>query len=158
MVAQEVRGLSQRSADRAAEIRRLINESVDTVDSGAEHVTAAARFLQEIGGAVQTLSHHVSEIAGANRQQARGMAQLTDSLTDLNETTQQNAALVEENAAASANLKDQAEEVAQLAQLFCRVDRLLLHELAGLAGELGGQVNGFVLKVRKFFDIAEHYG
>ena len=118
VVAQEVRGLSQRSADRAAEIRRLINESVDTVDSGAEHVTAAARFLQEIGGAVQTLSHHVSEIAGANRQQARGMAQLTDSLTDLNETTQQNAALVEENAAASANLKDQAEEVAQLAQLF----------------------------------------
>jgi PAS domain S-box-containing protein len=118
VVAQEVRGLSQRSADRAAEIRRLINDSVETVDSGAEHVTAAARFLQEIGGAVQTLSHHVSEIAGANKQQARGMAQLTDSLTDLNETTQQNAALVEENAAASANLKDQAEEVAQLAQLF----------------------------------------
>lgn len=118
VVAQEVRGLSQRSADRAAEIRRLINDSVDTVDSGSEHVTAAARFLQEIGGTVQTLSHHVSEIAEANQQQARGMMQLTDSLTDLNETTQQNAALVEENAAASANLKDQAEEVAQLAQLF----------------------------------------
>ena len=88
------------------------------MDSGSEHVTAAARFLQEIGGAVQTLSHHVSEIAGANKQQARGMVQLTDSLTDLNETKQQNAALVEENAAASANLKDQAEEVTQLAQLF----------------------------------------
>jgi len=118
VVAGEVRALAQRSAAAAQEIRMLINESVRQVASGAEVVQAAGQTMHDIVGNAQRMNGLLSEIATAAREQSAGVGQIGHSVQELDRVTQENAALVEETAAASASLKQQAVALAQAVSAF----------------------------------------
>ncbi len=109
VVAGEVRTLAQRSATAAKEIKTLIATSSDKVTQGTELVDASGRTLANIVEAVKRVNDIVGEIAAANREQSTGIEQVNKSVMTMDEVTQQNAALVEEAAAASRTLQDQAE-------------------------------------------------
>ncbi|GAB6043962.1 methyl-accepting chemotaxis protein [Endothiovibrio diazotrophicus] len=108
VVAQEVRKLAQRSADSAKEISELIKDSVAKVDEGSKLVDASGSALHEILQAVKNVTDVVSEIAAASAEQTTGIEQVNKAIMQMDEVTQQNAALVEEAAAASKSLEDQA--------------------------------------------------
>ena len=107
VVAAEVRLLAQRSATAAKEIKTLIGASVDKVETGAKLVQGAGRTMSEIVGSVQRVSDIISEISLAAAAQTSGIDQINDAVTQLDQMTQQNAALVEQSAAAAESLKDQ---------------------------------------------------
>jgi len=109
VVASEVRTLAQRSATAAKEIKTLISTSNDKVAQGTELVDESGRTLANIVAAVKRVNDIVGEIAAANREQSTGIEQVNKSVMTMDEVTQQNAALVEEAAAASRTLQDQAE-------------------------------------------------
>ncbi|MDX2300559.1 MAG: methyl-accepting chemotaxis protein, partial [Xanthomonadaceae bacterium] len=109
VVAGEVRTLAQRSATAAKEIKTLISTSVDKVTQGTALVDESGRTLANIVEAVKRVNDIVGEIAAANREQSTGIEQVNKSVMSMDEVTQQNAALVEEAAAASRTLQDQAE-------------------------------------------------
>ena len=96
VVAGEVRTLAQRAAQAAKEIKTLIETSVDTVASGSAHVTAAGQTMQEIVTSVQRVADIMGEISAASAEQAGGIDQITLAVSQMDEVTQQNAALVEE--------------------------------------------------------------
>ncbi|MDC6168545.1 methyl-accepting chemotaxis protein [Paucibacter sp. XJ19-41] len=108
VVASEVRSLAQRSADAAKEIKSLINDSVERVQSGTQLVDRAGQTMQDIVNSVQRVADIVGEISSASVEQSAGIAQVGEAVTQLDRATQQNAALVEESAAASESLKHQA--------------------------------------------------
>ncbi|MGV2865413.1 methyl-accepting chemotaxis protein, partial [Achromobacter sp. AGC39] len=112
VVAGEVRTLAQRSAASAQEIRTLIQASVENVKSGTERVQAAGSTMSEIVDGIARVQRLVNEIHGAMTEQAVGISQIDRSVADMDQATQQNAALVEESAAASAMLSDQARALA----------------------------------------------
>ncbi len=116
VVASEVRNLAQRSATAAKEIKNLIAESVDKVESGADLVQQAGRSMQEAVRSFQGVTHLVTEIATASREQSAGVTQVTLVVGQMEEVTQQNAALVEEAAAES--LEDQARSLARTVTMF----------------------------------------
>ena len=107
VVASEVRSLAQRSANAAKEIKTLIGASVDKVELGSRLVEGAGRTMDEIVGSVQRVGEIIGEISTAAGEQSVGIAQINQAVTELDSMTQQNAALVEESAAAAASLKDQ---------------------------------------------------
>ncbi|WP_318023242.1 methyl-accepting chemotaxis protein [Paucibacter sp. DJ1R-11] len=109
VVASEVRNLAQRSADAAKEIKSLINDSVERVQTGTQLVDRAGQTIQDIVGSVQRLADIVGEISSASREQSSGIGQVGEAVTQLDRATQQNAALVEESAAASESLRNQAQ-------------------------------------------------
>ncbi|MCZ8073879.1 MAG: methyl-accepting chemotaxis protein [Paucibacter sp.] len=109
VVASEVRNLAQRSADAAKEIKSLINDSVERVQTGTQLVDRAGQTIQDIVGSVQRLADIVGEISSASREQSSGISQVGEAVTQLDRATQQNAALVEESAAASESLRNQAQ-------------------------------------------------
>ena len=109
VVAGEVRTLAQRSATAAKEIKTLIATSTDKVTQGTALVDESGRTLANIVEAVKRVNDIVGEIAAANREQSTGIEQVNKSVMTMDEVTQQNAALVEEAAAASRTLQDQAE-------------------------------------------------
>jgi methyl-accepting chemotaxis protein/methyl-accepting chemotaxis protein-1 (serine sensor receptor) len=109
VVAGEVRILAQRSASAAKEIKMLIATSTDKVSQGTELVDESGRTLASLVVSVKRVNDIVGEIAAANREQAGGIEQVNKSVMTMDEVTQQNAALVEEAAAASRTLQDQAE-------------------------------------------------
>ena len=111
VVASEVRSLAQRSAEAAKEIKTLINVSVERVQSGTVLVDRAGTSIQNIVGSVQRLADIVGEINNATREQSLGINQVGEAVTQLDRATQQNAALVEESAAASESLKVQAQSL-----------------------------------------------
>ena len=111
VVASEVRSLAQRSASAAKEIKSLINDSVERVQSGTVLVDRAGQTIQNIVGSVQRLADIVGEISSATREQSLGISQVGEAVTQLDRATQQNAALVEESAAASESLKMQAQNL-----------------------------------------------
>ena len=111
VVASEVRSLAQRSAEAAKEIKTLINVSVERVQSGTVLVDRAGTSIQNIVGSVQRLADIVGEINNATREQSLGINQVGEAVTQLDRATQQNAALVEESAAASESLKMQAQSL-----------------------------------------------
>ncbi|HVF18232.1 MAG TPA: methyl-accepting chemotaxis protein, partial [Steroidobacteraceae bacterium] len=116
VVATEVRSLAQRSASAAKEIKELIGDSVEKVRVGSELVDSSGKVLAEIMGSVKRVSDIVSEIAAASAEQSSGIDQVNNAVTQMDETTQQNAALVEEAASASKAMQMQAQElVAQIA-------------------------------------------
>jgi aerotaxis receptor len=101
VVANEVRDLAGRSAESAKEIKDLINDSVTKVETGAELVNDSSKALRMINDSVKKVSDIVTEISGSCQEQANGIEQINQAITQIDETTQQNAALGEESAAAS---------------------------------------------------------
>ncbi len=118
VVAGEVRNLAQRSASAAKEIKELIGTSVDKVATGARLVQEAGSTMQEIVHSVQRVSDIIGEITSASAEQSGGIHQVNEAVTQLDQMTQQNAALVEESAAAAQSLRDQAARLSQTVGQF----------------------------------------
>jgi methyl-accepting chemotaxis protein len=118
VVAGEVRSLAQRSAEAAREIKALIGASVDKVDTGSKLVADAGTTMTEIVASVQRVTDIIGEITAASSEQSDGIGQVNTAVTQLDQMTQQNAALVEQSAAAAESLKDQAARLAQLVGSF----------------------------------------
>lgn len=118
VVAGEVRSLAQRSAQAAKEIKDLISGSVAKVDAGAKLVSDAGATMAEIVQQVKHVTALIGEISNATGEQTQGVAQVGDSVTLLDKTTQQNAALVEQSAAAAENLSAQAAELVSVVRRF----------------------------------------
>ncbi|KQW00447.1 methyl-accepting chemotaxis protein [Rhizobacter sp. Root1221] len=108
VVASEVRSLAQRSAQAAKEIKTLIGTSVDRVDSGSRLVKEAGSTMAEIVASVQRVTDIIAEISASSVEQQGNIGQIHGAVTELDQVTQQNAALVEESAAAAESLKEQA--------------------------------------------------
>ncbi len=109
VVASEVRSLAQRSAAAAKEIKELITASTAKVDSGSKLVETAGRTMNEVVAAVKRVTDIMAEITSASAEQSAGIGQVHEAVTQLDQTTQQNAALVEEAAAAAKSLEEQAQ-------------------------------------------------
>ncbi|MCA1325624.1 methyl-accepting chemotaxis protein [Herbaspirillum sp. alder98] len=135
VVASEVRALAQRSATAAREIKSLIAVSESSVASGNAKVLAAGRNMQEIVQGIERVASIVQDIDHSMREQGGGIRQINGALAELEHSTQQNAALVEEAAAASITLKEQAGRVSQLVAAF-RLDPA--PRAPGLATRVGG--------------------
>ena len=118
VVASEVRSLAGRSAQAAKEIKNLIGVSVDKVESGSRLVATAGETMTEIVGSVQRVSDIMGEISASALAQSRGIGGVNTAVSELDEMTQQNAALVEESAAAAESLREQAERLAQVVSIF----------------------------------------
>ncbi len=118
VVASEVRTLAGRSAEAAKEIKSLINASVEKVESGVRQVNDAGASMEEIVSQVQHVSRMINELSDAAAQQADGIRHIGDSVSQLDQVTQQNAALVEESAAAAESLKHQAATLAEMVSVF----------------------------------------
>jgi len=118
VVASEVRSLAGRSAAASKDIKTLINESSDQVKNGSELVNQAGETLKEIVGSVSEVANIISEIAAASSQQATGIEEINSAVAQMDEMTQQNAALVEENTAAAQSLVDQAYGLEELITFF----------------------------------------
>ncbi|MES2991472.1 MAG: methyl-accepting chemotaxis protein [Pseudomonadota bacterium] len=118
VVAGEVRSLAQRSATAAREIKGLIGASVDKVAGGSRLVADAGRTMTEIVGSVQRVSDIIGEITVASTEQSSGINQINGAVTQLDQMTQQNAALVEESAAAAESLREQAARLSQVVSAF----------------------------------------
>jgi methyl-accepting chemotaxis protein len=123
VVAGEVRSLAQRSAEAAKEIKSLIGTSVDKVEVGSKLVQDAGSTMDEIVASVQRVTDIIGEISAAAMEQSQGIGQVNEAVTRLDQMTQQNAALVEESAAAAESLKDQAQRMTTVVAGF-RVDAL----------------------------------
>ncbi|WP_416050339.1 methyl-accepting chemotaxis protein [Cupriavidus basilensis] len=118
VVAGEVRGLAQRSASAAKEIKALIGASVEKVDSGAQLVNDAGQTMDNIVAQVRRVSDLIAEISLATSEQSAGISQVGDAIGDLDRITQQNAALVEQSAAAAQSLKQQANRLVEAVSVF----------------------------------------
>lgn len=118
VVAGEVRNLAQRSGQAAKEIKDLISDSVQRVDQGMALVERAGSTMHEIVGAIKRVSSIVNEITEASSEQSAGVAQISTAVSQMDEVTQQNAALVEEGAAAAEHLKTQARDLVQAVAVF----------------------------------------
>jgi methyl-accepting chemotaxis protein len=118
VVATEVRSLAHRSASAASEIKHLISVSVEKVDAGTLLTSHAGDTMRDIIAAAQGVSSIMSEIDSASREQSSGIAQVNDAVTQMDQVTQQNAALVEQAAAAAAGLQDQATRLVQALAVF----------------------------------------
>ncbi|MBC3873768.1 methyl-accepting chemotaxis protein [Undibacterium flavidum] len=118
VVASEVRSLAQRSAAAAKEIKELIGDSVEKVDAGGRLVDETGQTMNQIVTAVKQVADIMSEIAAASAEQSSGIEQVNIAITQMDEVTQQNAALVEEAAAASASMQDQAANLAATVSVF----------------------------------------
>ena len=118
VVAGEVRTLAQRSAQAAREIKALIGNSVDAVESGSQLVGSAGTTMSDIVSSVHRVGDIVGEISSAAVEQSNGIGQVNGAVNQLDQMTQQNAALVEQSAAAAASLRDQATRLSEAIQAF----------------------------------------
>jgi methyl-accepting chemotaxis protein len=118
VVASEVRNLAQRSAGAAKEIKELINASVDKVSAGSRLVDDARASMDDIVAQVQRVTQLIGEIGTATAEQTDGIGQVSTAVSQLDQTTQQNAALVEESAAAADSLRQQAARLAEVVGVF----------------------------------------
>ena len=118
VVASEVRNLAQRSASAAKEIKNLIGDSVEKVDSGSKLVDAAGKTMKEIVTSVKHVADIMSEITAAGLEQSTGIEEVNRAITQMDEMTQQNAALVEQAAAAAESMEEQAENLARVVSAF----------------------------------------
>ncbi len=137
VVAAEVRNLAQRSASAAKEIKSLISDSVDKVDQGSKLVDEAGKTMDEIVTSVQHVADIMSEITAASQEQSSGIEQVNLAITQMDEMTQQNAALVEQAAAAAESMEEQAVALAQAVSVF---------KLNGNAAQISQQVKPVVSK------------
>ena len=118
VVASEVRSLAQRSAEAAKEIKMLIGTSVEKVASGTKLVSDAGVTMSDIVQSVRKVADVISEITAASIEQSSGIAHVNQAIGNLDQMTQQNAALVEQSAAAAESLRDQANQMAQAVAVF----------------------------------------
>ncbi|MFM1988234.1 MAG: hypothetical protein RJA99_1191 [Pseudomonadota bacterium] len=118
VVATEVRALAQRSAEAAREIKRLTAESSGKVDAGAASAREAAQTMGQITESVHRVTTLIDEIAAGSGEQTRGIEQVGQAVTDLDRSTTQNAALVEQGAAAAGSLREQAQRLSQAIAVF----------------------------------------
>ncbi len=118
VVASEVRNLAQRSAAAAKEIKGLIGDSVDQVEIGSKLVNQAGATMTEVVESVKRVTSIMGDILTASQEQSAGIAQISDAITGMDQGTQQNATLVEEAAAASQAMLDQAQRLAEVASIF----------------------------------------
>ena len=118
VVASEVRNLAQRSAQAAKEIKHLIDDSVTRVDSGSELVQRAGQTMGEVVSAVQRVTDIMGEISSATEEQSSGIGQVNLAIAQMDQATQQNAALVEQAAAAAGSLEEQARRLKDAVAFF----------------------------------------
>ena len=118
VVASEVRSLAQRSAAAASDIKGLIQSSVTAVDGGVRHVEEAGTAMKDIVSSVQRVGDIIGEITAAASEQSAGIGQVNSSVGEIDRMTQQNAALVEESAAAAESLREQAARLSHVVQQF----------------------------------------
>ncbi len=123
VVAQEVRALAQRAANASREIKGLINETDQQVKAGVRHVRESGDILGQITSASGRVAAIVDEIAHAGREQAQGLQEVNIAVGNLDQLTQRNSALVEENSAATATLTEQAGELARIVAFFNKAPR-----------------------------------
>jgi methyl-accepting chemotaxis protein len=149
VVAAEVRMLAQRSAAAAKEIKALIAASVATIDSGSASVQQAGERMGDIVASVQQVNDIIARISEASAEQAQGIAEVNQAVGQMDDVTQQNAALVEQAAAAAASLQEQAVQLSQAVSVF-KLEAPTLPSAHGLAqkartgqAETPGQVHGF---------------
>lgn len=118
VVAAEVRNLASRSAEAAREIKSLINASVERVEQGTALVDRAGQTMDEVVAAIQELTRLMGVISSASSEQSAGLGQVGEAVSQMDQATQQNAALVEESAAAAISLRNQAERLVQSVAVF----------------------------------------
>jgi methyl-accepting chemotaxis protein len=118
VVAGEVRSLAQRSANAAREIKTLISSSTERVEAGTRLVQEAGTSMHDIVAGVERMSQIISEITLAAEQESQGIGQVNAAVAQLDQMTQQNAALVEESAAAAESLKSQAQTLTSVVSRF----------------------------------------
>ncbi len=118
VVATEVRALAQRSAEAAKEIRQLIGTSVEKVEAGSERAGEAGTTMRDIVNQVARVTQLINEISTAATEQSAGIGQMSSAVSHMDQATQQNAALVEEGAAAAQSLNDQARTLLQTVEVF----------------------------------------
>jgi len=118
VVATEVRNLAQRAATAAKEVKDLINESIQRVTDGSELVNQSGKTLEEIVGSVKRVADIIAEISAASQEQASGIEQVNRAIIQMDDTTQQNAALVEETTSAAQSMKEQAAELLRQVEVF----------------------------------------
>ena len=137
VVAGEVRSLAQRSAEAAREIKQLISTSVNKVSAGTQLVHQAGRTISDIVDNAQKVSSFIADITEATSNQARGLSAINGTVSELDQMTQQNAALVEQSAAAADSLRDQAQRLANLVAVFRLMDDRSGHPPLMLAATRG---------------------
>jgi methyl-accepting chemotaxis protein len=118
VVASEVRSLAGRSAEAAKEIKRLINDSVARVEQGTALVDRAGATMTEVVASIKRVTDIMGEISAASQEQSLGVGQVGEAVSQMDQVTQQNAALVEESAAAAESLKAQAQQLVQSVAVF----------------------------------------
>jgi len=118
VVAGEVRSLAGRSAEASKEIKNLISDSVDRVEQGTALVNQAGVTMGEVVNGIQRVTDLMGEISMASHEQSQGVAQVGEAVKQMDQVTQQNAALVEEMAAAASSLKSQANDLVDTVAIF----------------------------------------
>jgi methyl-accepting chemotaxis protein len=118
VVAAEVRSLAQRSANAAKEIKALISDSASKVEAGSRLVGSAGQTMEEILGSVRRVTDIMADISAASREQSQGIEQVNTAIIQMDKITQQNAALVEEAAAAAKSMEDQTDRLTQMVSEF----------------------------------------
>ncbi|WP_233234729.1 methyl-accepting chemotaxis protein [Bordetella sp. LUAb4] len=136
VVAGEVRSLAQRSAQAAKEIKGLIEDSVTKVGAGSQQVERAGATMEEIVASVKRVTDIMGEISAASEEQSTGIDQVNRAVSQMDEVTQQNAALVEEAAAAAGSLQEQAQRLAEAVAVF-KINQGQVIDVS--AQQLGGQ-------------------
>jgi methyl-accepting chemotaxis protein len=133
VVASEVRSLAQRSAEAAKEIKGLIGDSVAKVESGSKLVGEAGNTMQDIVSQVKRMADIMMEIMAASQEQSAGIESVNQAITQMDHVAQQNAALVEQGAAAAGSMEEQAQTLARSVAVF---------RLAGAAQQPGATWDG----------------
>ena len=118
VVASEVRSLAGRSAEAAREIKGLISASVERVEKGSVLVNRAGATMQDVVGAIRRVTDIMGEISAASHEQSLGVSQVGEAVTQMDQVTQQNAALVEEMSAAAMSLQSQAQDLVGVVSVF----------------------------------------
>jgi len=118
VVAAEVRSLAQRSALAAKEIKSLISESVDQVDQGSKMVEQAGVTMKQVVSSIKRVSDIVAEISASSREQSMGIEQVNSAILQMDDSTQRNAAMVEQGTASAGALKDQARQLTDVVRAF----------------------------------------
>jgi methyl-accepting chemotaxis protein len=118
VVASEVRGLAQRSAVAAKEIKELIADSVNQVGTGGKMVEEAGQIIGQVVQSIKHVTDIVAEISSSSQEQSEGIEQINQAVTQMDKVTQENAALVEQSAAAAQALQDQARQLTETVSAF----------------------------------------